>query len=309
MHAFPSSWLFLLAVLMASVAGAKERVPQIRNVTFPPRPDQLASSVYVAGEIATVLHFEQNVDPARTKMEGWEGRFEPLGVAGQSVVIIPLYELMPEDRFPLVVTLVDGTQVPFTVTADKENVDHQVNLFWATETVKYLRADLENALWRERLYREENERYAREENSPDHALAALLATGSTQQTLFRRWRTYVFKDSEYLDSEAVATVYSGKGKVAVVVRVANRGTRFWILDEARLTSADGFWLPEAKKLKCAVRMTPRSIAPGATGAVAVVADRSAFISENGLETLALQLIRDDGIVQVFVKLDPSLARE
>ena len=43
--------------------------------------------------------------------------------------------------------------------------------------------------------------------------------------------------------------------------------------------------------------------------VAIVADRSAFASENGLETLALQLIRDDGIVQVFVKLDPSLARE
>ena len=76
-----------------------------------------------------------------------------------------------------------------------------------------------------------------------------------------------------------------------------------------MTSADSFWLPEAKKLKCAVRMTPRSIAPGATGVVAIVADRSAFASENGLETLALQLIRDDGIVQVFVKLDPSLARE
>jgi hypothetical protein len=112
-----------------------------------------------------------------------------------------------------------------------------------------------------------------------------------------------------LDSEAVATVYSGKGKVAVVVRIKNHGTRAWNLDEARLTAADGFWLPETKKLKCAVRMTPRSIAPGATGAVAIVADRSAFGSASGLETLALQLIRDDGFVPVFVKLDPSLARE
>ncbi|WP_225414253.1 DUF2381 family protein [Stigmatella hybrida] len=299
----------LLAVLVASVASAKDREPQIRNVLLPWRPGRLARLVYVAGEVATVLHFEKDVDPAGTKLEGWEGRFEPLAVAGKVVVLVPILDLTPEDRLPLVVTLVDGTQIPFTVTADKATVDHQVNLFWDPETVKYLRADLENALKREQSYREENERYAQEANSPDHALAALLVTGSTEQTPFRLKQTLVFKDSAYLDSEAVATVYSGKGKVAVIVRIKNRGTRAWNLDEARLTPADGFWLPETKKLKCAVRMTPRSIAPGATGAVAIVADRSAFASASGLETLALQLIRDDGFVPVFVKLDPSLARE
>jgi Protein of unknown function (DUF2381) len=135
----------LLAVLVASVASAKERVPQVRNVTFPHRPDQVARLVYVAGEIATVLHFEQNVDPARTKMEGWEGRFEPLRVAGKSVVIMPLHDLTPEDRLPLVVTLVDGTQIPITVTADKDNVDHQVNLFWDPETVKGCGSDPDHA--------------------------------------------------------------------------------------------------------------------------------------------------------------------
>lgn len=299
----------LLAVLVASVASAKDREPQIRNVLLPWRPDRLARLVYVAGEVATVLHFEKEVDPAGTKMEGWEGRFEPLAVAGKVVVLVPILDLTPEDRFQLVVTLVDGTQVPFTVTADKATVDHQVNLFWDPETTRYLRVDLENALGRERRYREESERYAQEANSPDHALAALLATGAIEQTPFLRKRALVFKDSEYLDSEAVATVYSGKGKVAVLVSIKNRGTRAWNLDEARLTAADGFWLPDAQKLKCAVRMTPRSIAPGATGAVAIVADRSAFVTVAGLQTLALQLIRDDGFVPVFVKLDPALARE
>lgn len=62
MHAPPSSRFFLLAMLVATVASAKERVPQIRNVTFPHRPDQVARPIYVAGEIATVLHFEQNVE-------------------------------------------------------------------------------------------------------------------------------------------------------------------------------------------------------------------------------------------------------
>ncbi|HEX8705770.1 MAG TPA: hypothetical protein VF815_43445 [Myxococcaceae bacterium] len=41
-------------------------MPQIRNVTFPHRPDQVARPVYVAGEIANVLHFQQNVDPGAT---------------------------------------------------------------------------------------------------------------------------------------------------------------------------------------------------------------------------------------------------
>jgi hypothetical protein len=63
---FPPYRSVLLAVLVASVASAKERVPQIRNVTFPHRPDQVARPVYVAGEIANVLHFQQNVDPGAT---------------------------------------------------------------------------------------------------------------------------------------------------------------------------------------------------------------------------------------------------
>jgi uncharacterized protein (TIGR02268 family) len=298
----------LLAVFVASVASAKDREPQIRNVTFPHSPDQVARPVYVAGEIATVLHFEQNFDPVRTKMEGWEGRFEPLGVAGKSVVIMPLHDLTPEDRLPLVVTLVDGTQVPITVTADKDNVDHQVNLFWDPETVQYLQADLKNALWREEHYREENERYERERKSPDYALAALLASGAERQTSFTTKRSYIYNNNGQTDIGM--TVYSGKGKVAVVIKVKNHLERFWNLSQIRLTSATDFWQPFSKTRECAVRMEPSSIPPGASGAVAIVADRSAFTSESGeVETLALQLIRDDGLVEAFVKLEPSLARQ
>jgi len=296
----------LLALLVASVASAKDREPQIRNVTFPWRPDRLARLVYVAGEVATVLHFEKDVDPARTKMEGWEGRFEPLGVAGKSVLIIPFYDLSPEDRLPLVVTLVDGTQVPITVTADKDTVDHQVNFFWDPETMKYLRADLENALWRERRYREENERYAREENSADHALAALLANGAEDQTPFRARRAWSYTEG---DVEVTIIVYTGKSKAAAVVRIKNHLDRSWTLREARLTSGFDFYKPSAEVRSCAMRMVPHSIPPGGSGAVAIVADKSAFLSKDGPETLALQIIRDDGLVQAFVKLDPSLARK
>jgi uncharacterized protein (TIGR02268 family) len=302
-----SSRSVLFLVLLASAAIAKEREPQIRNVTLPDGPDEIARPIFVAATIATVLRFEKEVDTARTEMVGWKGRFEPLLVGGKKVVIEPLYDLTSEDRFPLVVTLVDGTQVPFSVQpAEAEWVDHQVNLYWDRESDQYLRAKLENALWRERLYREENERYAQEENSPDHALAALLANGAEEQTPFRAKRAYTYKEG---DAEITIIVYTGKSKAAVLVRIKNHLDRFWTLREARLTSGSEFYKPSAAVRKCAMRMAPRSIAPGASGAVAIVADKKAFLSEKGLlEELALQIIRDDGLVQAFVKLDPSLAR-
>jgi hypothetical protein len=277
-------------------------------VTLPDGPDEIARPIFVAGTIATVVRFEKEVDPLRTEMVGWKGRFDPLVVGGKTVVVVPLHDLAAEDRFPLVVTLVDGTQIPLTVqAADGDEVDHQVNLFWDRQSDMYLRASLDDALWRERIYREKAERYEREENSPDHALAALLATDSSKQTRFRVKQRYIFKDA---DAEIVATVFSGKGKAAVVFRVKNHADRFWNLNEARLTSADDVHQPSPETRRCAVRMRPDSIAPGASGAVAIVADKRAFVSGSGrLEALALQVIRDDGRVQAFVMLDPSLARE
>jgi len=297
----------LLLAFVASLASAQSRETQIRNVTLPNGPDQIARPVYVAGEVATVLRFEQEVEPSRTEMMGWRGRFEPLLIGGKRVVVEPLFDLTAEDRFPLVVALVDGSQLPFTIQAarDKERVDHQVNLFWDYESEKYLRASLDNALSRERMYREQAHKYEKEESSPDHALAALLATGSSRQTLFLPKQTYVFKDA---DVEIVTTVFSGKGKVAVVAKVKNQATGFWTMNEARLTSADDFYMPSPNTRRCAVRMIPRSIAPGASGTVAFVVDKGAFVSGKGLETLALQIIRADGRVQAFVKLEPSLAR-
>jgi hypothetical protein len=79
----------LLLTLVSSVPGAEERELQIRNVILPSGPDQMARPVYVAGAVATVLRFEKSVDPARTKMVDWEGRFEPLLAGGKSVVLVP----------------------------------------------------------------------------------------------------------------------------------------------------------------------------------------------------------------------------
>ena len=113
---------------------AKVREPSERTLILQEHPRIDAHRVYVGGRVATVLRFEKPCDPERTKLLAWEGRFEPLLCGGKSVVLYPLNDLTPEDRFMLLVTLTDGTEIPFTVTAHRQSssereVDQQVNVF------------------------------------------------------------------------------------------------------------------------------------------------------------------------------------
>src|SRR5687767_5253072 len=164
----------LLVVLMASVAVAKEREPVSRNLYLSDDSRDEVRPVYVAGERVTVLRFQQPCDGAGTKMLGWEGRFEPVECAGKKVLVEPLKDLEPEDRFLLVVTLADGKELPFTVTAREGRFDHQVNVFPDPETPEATRKRLTDAHERERILEKENERFRKEGTSVDHNLAALL---------------------------------------------------------------------------------------------------------------------------------------
>jgi len=80
----------------------------VRNVYPRDTPRDETVRVYVAGQVATVLRFQQPCDPARTRMLAWEGRFEPVVCAGKTVLLVPLQSLEPEDRFMLLVTLTGG---------------------------------------------------------------------------------------------------------------------------------------------------------------------------------------------------------
>jgi hypothetical protein len=69
---------------------------------------QLCRSVLLLVVLVTsVLRFEQDVNPAKTKLLGWEGRFEPLLVGSKKVVLEPLHDLGNDERVPLLVTLND----------------------------------------------------------------------------------------------------------------------------------------------------------------------------------------------------------
>jgi uncharacterized protein (TIGR02268 family) len=287
---------------VASVARAKEREPVETNIYLSDHPSSEAPNVYVAGRIATVLRFEQPCDPVRTKMLGWEGRFEPLLVGGRSVVLVPLHDIEPEDRFLLVVTLADGKELPFTVKGREGRGDQQVNVFADREGAKAVLASLYDALGRERVLKDENERHRKEENSVDHAFATLLANGSVKQTPFVQDQKWLLKD---MDVEMVVRVYAGKAKAAVVFQITNRNhERPWSLMEARLATVS-----QGESRPFALRMNQAEIAPGGSGTLAVVADRSAFASEKGPVNLALELFRGDGLQQAFVLLDHRLARE
>ena len=180
----------LLLVLAVSAAVTRVREPVERTLILSEHPRSEAPKVYVGGRISTVLRLEKPCDSARTQLLGWEGHFEPLICSGKTVVLYPLRDLTPEDRFLLRVTLSDGTELPFTVTAHRQSyedreIDQQVNVFADREGYDAVLASLYRALKSERELQAENERYRMEENSVDHAYATLLANGAGKQAPFR----------------------------------------------------------------------------------------------------------------------------
>ena len=251
--------------------------------------------------MGTVLRFAESVDPAKTKMLGWEGRFEPLLVGGRLVVITPIKDLSKNDGFLLLVTLQSGKEVPFTVTAGDEVFDHQVNVFPDPETLAATRKRLSESITRELDLQKEKERLEQEGNSVDHAFATLLANGAVKQTPFVQNHKGLIKEG---DVEMIVRVFSGRSKAAAVFEITNRNAEEpWSLLGARLAT-----VPAGVPREFALRMSRDEIAPGQSGTLAIVADQSAFESEGGPIALILELFGNNGLQQAVVVLDHRLLR-
>jgi uncharacterized protein (TIGR02268 family) len=299
-----------MAVLVASTAaqaGDERDKLSVRPIMTSEHPSDATHSLYVKGQVVTTLRFEQLVDPSKTKIIGWEGRLEPLAVVRNKVILEPLRDLNRDEGLPLVVTLADGTEIPFLVRppwpmADEgwpPTTDQQVDVFKDRESYAAMHAALMNALKEKKALAEENQRYRKEETSEDHALAALLAAGAVAQTPFKIADRFSGKDD---DAAVDAQVYQGKGKVAVVFKVKNLAPEQpWSVQRVRLVTKDS-----SRERAVAVRATFREVTPGATGVVAMVADGSAFMDEGVLTSLWLEVYRHDGLRQAFVLLDPAL---
>jgi uncharacterized protein (TIGR02268 family) len=292
----------LFLVLVASVAMAREREPVSRSLYLSDESRHETKRVRVAGEMATVLRFAELVDPARTKMLGWEGRFEPLLAGGRLVVITPVNDLSVDDRFLLVVTLQNGKEVPFTVMAGDDRFDHQVNIFPDPETLDATRKRLSESITRELALQKEKKRLEQEGNSVDHAFATLLANGAVKQTPFVQDYKGLIKEG---DVEMIVRVFSGRSKAAAVFEITNRSAeKPWSLLDARLST-----VPTGLSREFALRMNRDELAPGQSGTLAVVADRSAFASEGGPVALILELFGNSGLQQGAVLLDYRLLRK
>ena len=219
------------------------------------------------------------------------------------MILEPLHDLAPDEGVPLVVTLVDGTEVPFLLRpsglGEGAWTDQQVDVFQNRDSYAAIHAALLRALKREKALEEKVERFRKEETSEDHALAALLASGSVAQTPFTIARYIKDRDD---GTEISATLFRGKNKAAVVINVKNLDpVRPWVVKSARiLTVASG------REHAVAVRSTSTAIDPGTAGVVAVVIDQSAFIEDGKLTSVFLELYGRNGLRQAFVQLDPDL---
>ncbi|MBZ4334904.1 DUF2381 family protein [Corallococcus interemptor] len=293
----------LLSLFVATAAVARDGEPVIRPLLISEHPSDATHRVYVRGQVVTTLRFEKAVDTNRTKLLGWEGRLEPLAVVRNKVVLEPIHDLADDEGIPLIVTLVDGTEVAFLLRhpgwKQSDGADQQVDVFKDPESYASMHAALLRALKENSALTEENERYRKEEVSEDHALAALLASEAIAQTPFKLADRFSGKDDE---SEVDAQVFQGKGKVAVVFKVKNtHSQKPWSLKSARLVTKDG-----GHARAVAIRVTTREITLGGSGVVAAVVDNSAFKNEGVLTSLFLELYRQDGLRQAIVQLDPSL---
>lgn len=297
----------LLLLLTASVALARDNQGlAVRTLVLLEHPGAATHRIYVTGQVVTVLRFEQPVDPARTRLLGWEGRFEPLGVDGRKVLLEPLRDLASDEGVPLLVTLKDGMEVPFLVrpaAADEgRKPDQQVNVFKDVERYEAVLSALNSTRQEARALQEENERLRKEETSEDHALAALLASGATTQTPFT-FAEAISGEDEYAKIEV--SLFRGKGKAAAVFKVKNlQAKKSWGVQRLRVTT-----LASGSERAAALRATAPEFAPGTSGVFAVVLDGSAFTEAGQLTNLFLEVYRHDGLRTAYVTLDHNLLGE
>lgn len=108
---------------------------------------------------------------------------------------------------------------------------------------------------------------------------------------------------EDADAKTVAKLFRGRGKAALVFEIKNLNVKqAWSMSTVRLVV-----LSSGHERMVAVRSTSPAIAPGASGVVAFVVDKSAFIEQGQWTNLLLEIYRHDGLRQASVELDHRLA--
>jgi len=275
-----------------------------RSLFLSDEPPGSTPEIRVAVRTSTTLRFEIPPSRSLTKLGGWEARFEPLLVGGNSAVVVSLHELSPKDRVPLTVTLMDGTILPFTLVAAQETVDTQVDVFLNTESVRALKRALEDEREENNRLQTENLRHQQEALSTEHALATLVlnnAFGKRALTTRQRWTLKSPDIGADIEADVDLLLLPEKivpGYVAAVFTITNKSREQpWILGEVRLTNmATGGSKPYA------VRMQSTSIAPGQTGHLVIV---TPLLNPKGSGSFLMEIFRKNGL-RDFALIDLKL---
>jgi uncharacterized protein (TIGR02268 family) len=320
--AYPMQKVVLLTLLAASTAVGARPKPTAANYASVHRalflsnePASKVPELYVAGRVVTVLRFPQPCDRERTKLLEWEGRFEPVECAGKKVLIEPLKDLSSEDRLLLVVTLADGTELPFIITAGETRRDMQVDVYPDPESPEAVRLTLEeqrkeNKRLRAQVRRQNDELASQKDEiawrdrvilSEDHALAMLLARGNVPLTGLKELDKRLLREegTEILVSTLVATEKSTNRRVAMVFQVTNTNReRPWNMQAMQVSALD-----TGESLSFAAQAWPIIIDPGQAGRIALVADLSSFDPAKDGDKIVFEIFRDGGRQQVYIVWD------
>jgi uncharacterized protein (TIGR02268 family) len=296
----------LLTLLAVSTAAGAHPPPIPRKYSSVHRalfisknPASKVPALYVAGQVVTVLRFEQPCDPARTKMLGWEGRFEPVECVGKKVLLEALHDLEPEDRFVLLVTLADGAELPFTVTGSATRRDMQVDIYPDPASPEAVRVAFEetrkeNKLLRAKVRRQEDEERWKNEllNSAEVSLATLLAKDEISLTQLKELDNRLLRGEgvEILVSTLVPIDKMAKRKVAVVFEVTNKNPeKPWVFHSARVAA-----LATDETKPFSAHGGSDQLAPGQTGRIALVYDLASFDPVKDGDKIAFEILSGGG---------------
>ncbi|HEX8441429.1 DUF2381 family protein [Archangium sp.] len=261
--------MLVLVAMRVSASGVEAqpvvRKPRLRAVTVSGRVEE----VRVAARTATRLRFDTALDAGRTRLHDEHGRFEPLVLGNDFLVVTPREEVPEGEQVTLQVVLADGTRLPFVLATRLTEVDVQVRVVRREPS----RPALVSTAWREHVrgLREGRAEWparprAREGEGRAGRLAeVMLELAGRSGRVSSEVASAVWRPGAGLETER--RLFHAGGLSGFMVRVRNPDPlRPWEPGEVRVRHAAGRGEVEVQ----ALRMEPVSLPPGGWGWLVVV---------------------------------------
>jgi uncharacterized protein (TIGR02268 family) len=261
--------MLVLVAMRVSASGVEAqpvvRKPRLRAVTVSGRVEE----VRVAARTATRLRFDTALDAVHTRLHDAHGRFEPLLLGNDFLVVTPREELPEGEQVTLQVVLADGARLPFVLTASPSEVDVQVRVARTDPS----RPVLVSTAWREHVrgLREgraewpERQRTREGEGRAGRLAEVMLGLAGRSGRTSSDVVSAVWRPGAGVELER--RLFHDGGLSGFVVRVRNPDPlRPWEPGEVRVRRAEGRGEVEVR----ALRMEPTSLPPGGWGWLVVV---------------------------------------